>query len=80
MFFQKTKSYNLQFCKTQAFRQQMMLCYTLLSKKMFSLDFEVGPGYTTLLASIDDFEKVKCGFEGIPLFSESHCSLFAMLD
>lgn len=48
----------------------MMLCYTLLSKKMFSLDFEVGPGYTTLLASIDDFEKVKCGFEGIPLFSD----------
>ncbi|XP_028826875.1 uncharacterized protein LOC114785189 [Denticeps clupeoides] len=40
-----------------AFRHQMMLCYTLLSEKMFSFDFEVGPGYTTLLASIDDFEK-----------------------
>lgn len=57
-------------CKTQAFRHQMMLCYTLLSGKMFSHDFEVGPGYTTLLGSIEGFEKVKCGFEGIPLFSD----------
>ncbi|GAA6087514.1 uncharacterized protein LOC116684672 [Tachysurus ichikawai] len=47
-----------------------MLCYTLLSGKMFSHDFEFGPGYTTFLTSVDNFEKVKCGFEGIPLFSD----------
>ncbi|KAK9963884.1 hypothetical protein ABG768_005106 [Culter alburnus] len=35
-----------------------------------------GPGYTTFLGSIEDFEKVKCGFEGIPLFSDVYLPLW----
>ncbi|XP_032366042.1 uncharacterized protein LOC116684672 [Etheostoma spectabile] len=56
-------------CKTQAYRHQIMMCYTLLSGQMFSHEFEVGPGCVTLLGTIEDFGKVS-GFEGIPAFTE----------
>lgn len=57
-------------CKTQAYRHQIMMCYTLLSGQLFNHNFEVGPGQTNLLGTIDDFEKLKCGFDGIAIFTE----------
>lgn len=72
-FFKRVSHVNCNFrniCKTQAYRHQMMMCYTLLSGQMFSHDFEVGSGCTTLLGTIEDFEKVKSGFEGSAVFTE----------
>nr|XP_054591281.1 uncharacterized protein LOC129155120 isoform X1 [Nothobranchius furzeri]XP_054591300.1 uncharacterized protein LOC129155133 isoform X1 [Nothobranchius furzeri]XP_054591301.1 uncharacterized protein LOC129155133 isoform X1 [Nothobranchius furzeri]XP_054591321.1 uncharacterized protein LOC129155141 isoform X1 [Nothobranchius furzeri]XP_054591322.1 uncharacterized protein LOC129155141 isoform X1 [Nothobranchius furzeri]XP_054591360.1 uncharacterized protein LOC129155163 isoform X1 [Nothobranch len=57
-------------CKTQAYRHQIMMCYTLLSGQMFCHEFEVGPGYTKLLGTIEDFEKVKSGFEGVAVITD----------
>lgn len=56
--------------KTQAYRHQIMVCYTLLSGQMFSHRLEVEPGSTRLLGAVDDFEKVTSGFEGISVFTE----------
>lgn len=47
-----------------------MMCYSLLSGQMFNHDFEVGPGCTNLLGTIEDFEKVKSRFDGIAVFTE----------
>ena len=72
-FFKQVSHVNCNFrniCKTQAYRHQIMMCYTLLSGQLFNHNFEVGPGHTDLLGTIDDFEKVKCGFDGIATFTE----------
>lgn len=57
-------------CKTQAFRHQIMMCYTLLSGQLFTHDLEVGQGSTTLLGTMDDFDKVKSGFGDVAVFTE----------
>lgn len=57
-------------CKTQAYRHQLQMCYTLLSGQLFSHDFQVGPGTTELLGTIEDFESVKSDFEGIGTYTE----------
>lgn len=60
-------------CKTQAYRHQMMMCYTLLSGQMFNHDFVVGPGCTLLLGTIDNFEEVKSGFDGEAVSQKCIC-------
>lgn len=52
----------------------MMMCYTLLSGQIFNHDFEVGPGCTSLLGTIKNFEEVKSGFDGVAVFTEAYLS------
>ncbi len=51
-------------CKTMAFRNQMMLCYRLLTESIFSKNTEFGPGHGSFLAAIQG-EFVK-GLEEAP--------------
>ena len=47
-----------------------MVCHTLLSGQLFNHDFEVGPGSTILLGTLENFKKVKSRFDGVAVFTE----------
>lgn len=59
-------------CKTMAYRHQIMQCYHFMSSSVLSHIPEVGPGYSTFLATIEGIKEILGELTDGPLFSEEY--------
>ena len=66
--------------KTLAVRQQMFLCYNLMcGKELVDRDIEIGPGSSTLVASLERAEFLSCAL-GVHLFSEIYVAKWCVVN
>lgn len=55
--------------KTMTYRHQMMLCFQLLTGRLFKKETEIGPGQNSVLQSVENVQDVTGGLEDFPLSS-----------